>query len=458
MVAGFAPQKPQNPSNPVSEADSNAPTVDEGLSAGKQPADRSKDDVGVDLDAKLKAKKKKEERKPTLEIRSAQTAPSDTIAYFKPNHWTMFQLDLIANNSDETVELRTGFESLLDTPHSIHYRRLVHLLKEQNRYVRLPVFLPEGRKGKSVEVGLYRPGGVLELNPPGLNREPCTLLGPEQFLIVTLSITPDNYRFLNNMQCVVPGSEADDNEPIPQRRYFLLVSQFHPTRPSLAETVLGWSTTSYVIWDDLDPSLLSKRQQDALIDWIHLGGQLIVSGGSAATRLEQSFLAEYLPADVVGSAQMEDLIELSTRYSTAKSIQHLQAQIKPINILPGKPVYMARLSPRPESEPLQPKDKVGDVPLVVERRIGRGRIVMAAFSLYQPELVQGWKEAYDTFWRERLFKIDETLPVATFQPGSEGRTYVRLPARKLSQFRMIARDLGVVPHRIRSTVPETKAT
>jgi hypothetical protein len=182
-----------------------------------------------------------------------------------------------------------------------------------------------------------------------------------------------------------------------------------------------------------------------------------VSGGSAATRLEQSFLAEYLPADVVGSAQLEDLTELSARYSTARSIQHLQAQIKPINILPGKPVYMARLAPRPESDPVEAKDKIGDLPLVIERRVGRGRVVMAAFSLYQPELVQGWKDAYDTFWRERLFKIDETIPVTTFQPGSsEARTYVRLPARKLSQFRLLARDLGVTAHRIRPTVPEKK--
>jgi hypothetical protein len=257
------------------------------------------------------------------------------------------------------------------------------------------------------------------------------------------------------MQCVVPGSEADDNEPVNVRRYFSLVTQFHPSRPMVADTAIAWSTTSHIIWDDLDPNLLTKRQQDALVDWLHFGGQLIVSGGSAATRLEQSFLADYLPADVVGSDQMQDLSEFSTRYQTARSIQRPQAQVKPINILPGKPVYMARLSPRPDSEPIEQRDKVGDVPLLVERRIGRGRIVMAAFSLYQPELSQGWKDAYDTFWRERLLKVDETLPVATFNPGaSEARTYVRLPARKLSHFRLLARDLGAAARRARPTGPE----
>jgi hypothetical protein len=449
ISVGMVQQPTTGNTKPVA-SDSGQDERDEPAPA-RQSVDRAKDDTGVDIESKLKAKKKKEERKPNFEIRTVRTSPSDTITFYKPNHWTLFQLDLIANNNDETIEVRTGYESLLDTPHAVHFRRLVHLQKEQNRLARLPVYLPERRKAKSLEVALYHPGGVLEIQPPGIDRQPCTLLGPDQFLIVALSNEPDNYRFLKDFQCILPGSEADDSEAADVRRYFYLVTQFQPTRPIVADTALAWSTTSAVIWDDLDPTLLSKRQQDALIDWLHFGGQLVVSGGSAATRLEQSFLAEYLPADVVGSSQASDLSELAARYPSARSIQHLQPQVRPIRILPGKPVYMARLAPRPEAEPVGPKDKFGDLPLVVERRVGRGRIVMAAFSLYQPELVQGWKDAYDTFWRERLLKIDETEPVAAFQPGgSQPRTYVRLPARKLSQFRFFARDLGNSMHRTRA--------
>jgi len=412
-------------------------------SAGKTPSDKSKDDVGVDLDAKLKAKKKKEERKPNFEIRSVRTSPSDTITYFKPNHWTLFHLDMIANNSDETVEVRTAYELVPESPHAVLFRRRVHLLKEQNKLSRLPLFLPEGRKGKSIEMALYYPGGVLPISPPGIERQPCTLLDPDQFLIVALSADPDNYRFLNGFQCVIPGSEVDDEEPAERRRYFHVVSQFQPTRPLVADSMLEWSTTSYVIWDDLDPGVLSKRQQEALVDWVYWGGQLIISGGSAATRLEQSFLTELLPADVVGSAEVTDLSELSARFLTSRNIQRPQAQVKPIQILPSKPVYLNKLQPRPQANAIDPRDVVGGQPLVVERSVGRGRIVMAAFSLYQPDLVLGWKEAYDTYWRERLLKIDETLPNTSFQLGAQPtRTYIRLPARKLSQFRLLSRDLG----------------
>ena len=422
-------------------------------------ADKAKDDTGVDIDAKLKAKeKKKEERKPNFEIKVVRTSPSDTITYFKPNHWTLFHLELIANNSDETAEVRTSPESLLDTmdtPHAVQYRRLVHLLKEQVKISRLPVFLPEGRKGgKSLESALYHPDGVLPIQPPGIDRQPLTVLDSDQFLIVALSADPDNYRFLSTMQCVEPGSEALDEQPRDKRRYFALVTQLQPTKPLVADTALGWTTTAYVICDDLDPGLLSARQQEALVDWLHLGGQLIISGGSAATRLEQSFLAPYLPADVVGSAQLADLSKLSGLYPTARTAEKPTPQPKPIPIQPNKPVYFAKLAPRPEADKVEAPDLIGDVPLVVERQVGQGRVLMAAFSLYEPDLVKDWKEGYDTFWRQRIFKIDETIPNASFQIGQTGRTYVRLPARKLSRLRLLSRDFGAGTYKQRPVVQE----
>jgi hypothetical protein len=259
------------------------------------------------------------------------------------------------------------------------------------------------------------------------------------------------------MQCVEPGIEALDDEPRDKRRYFALVTQLQPTKPLVADTVLGWTTTAYVIWDDLDPGLLSTRQQEALIDWLHLGGQLIVSGGSAATRLEQSFLAPYLPADVVSSAQITDLSKLSSLYRTAATYEKQTPQPKPIPINPNKPVYFAKLAPRPEADKVEDADLIGDLPVVVERQVGHGRVVMAAFSLYQPDLVLNWKEAYDTFWCRRLFKIDETKPNLAFQVGGNvARTYIRLPARKLSRLRLLSRDFGAGTYRQRPVAQDKK--
>jgi hypothetical protein len=113
------------------------------------------------------------------------------------------------------------------------------------------------------------------------------------------------------------------------------------------------------------------------------------------------------------------------------------------------------LDPRPESDAVEDADRIGDLPLVVERQVGQGRVVMAAFSLYQPDLVLNWKEANDTFWRQRIFKIEETIPNGSFQIGQTGRTYARLPARKLSRLRLLSRDFGAGTYRLRPEVSET---
>src|SRR5262245_40246542 len=71
----------------VAQDSQNAPsraTETDSESAGDKPtqsksaSDRSKGDTGVDIEGKLKTKKK-EDRKPNFEIRSVRTCPSDTI-------------------------------------------------------------------------------------------------------------------------------------------------------------------------------------------------------------------------------------------------------------------------------------------------------------------------------------------------------------------------------------------
>ncbi|MBI3464558.1 MAG: hypothetical protein HY000_16120, partial [Planctomycetes bacterium] len=421
---------------------------------GKAASQKPKDELEAEIDAKLKAKKKKEERKDDFELHGIRTSPFDlAVPYFKLNNWTIFHLDLIANNRNESVEIRTGYELMKDSPHEVSYRRLIHLIKGDQRGYRLPMLLPETHSKKTVQLGIYYPDGVLPISPPGNDSQVCNRLEADQFLIMILSPEPERFRFLSGMQCVTPGSETGmyvDEEKMERRRYFYLVVPTQPDRPLLADTALAWTSTSYLIWDDLDPELLPARQQEALVDWLHWGGQLVVSGGAAATRLEQSFLAAYLPADVVGSENITDLSELweqsvdttekLDKYASARTVNNPQPQNRPINILPTKPVYAAKLKPRPGAKVIEWKGGEGGLPLVVERAVGRGRVVMAAVSLYQPELVN-WSGCYDTFWRKLIFRVPETRPNQRVNETG-GRTYERLPAREVSRVRYVSRDLG----------------
>ena len=51
-------------------------------------------------------------------------------------------------------------------------------------------------------------------------------------------------------------------------------------KPPLSSHPLTWTTISHVVWDGLPPDILSVAQQQALLDWLHWGGQLIFTGVS----------------------------------------------------------------------------------------------------------------------------------------------------------------------------------
>ena len=67
----------------------------------------------------------------------------------------------------------------------------------------------------------------------------------------------------------------------------------------------------------LNPDQLDAEQQQSLIDWLHFGGQLILSGPDCLDKLQSSFLAEYLPATFKGTRNLtqEDLSELNEHWA-----------------------------------------------------------------------------------------------------------------------------------------------
>src|SRR5206468_3419930 len=80
-------------------------------------------------------------------------------------------------------------------------------------------------------------------------------------------------------------STAGDRDPLAQdrNRYYRLVIPQEPEKPVLSPHPLTWTTISHVIWDGLDPEVLNVGQQQAMLDWLHWGGQIIVAGGAASS-------------------------------------------------------------------------------------------------------------------------------------------------------------------------------
>ena len=217
-------------------------------------------------------------------------------------------------------------------------------------------------------------------------------------------------------------------------KYYQVVSMSASRRPSLPSNSLYWTSIAYLLWDDFDPAQWDVDQQRALVDWLHWGGQIIVSGPDALEQLHNSFLRPYLPASVEKSRTFaaEDLAEL----------QYWAGEVglppRPVRPWPG-----AQLKKDPRAEYLP---YTGD--LLVERPVGRGRIVVSAFRLTGPELT-GWV-GYDSLFNAcllrrpaRKFVADQESGDVRFHWVDGGPTSQRLDAAKMTAVRYFARDTGV---------------
>jgi hypothetical protein len=263
-------------------------------------------------------------------------------------------------------------------------KRAVSLPRGEWKYLETSLFLPRrpGRGNSAIvnyQVDRGRGGIPLISLAAG-----TPVMGPHQYHFVLLSERPETYNFLNFTDCYQLRMRSD-NIFSSRMDFYLLV----PTLPNeplpLPRQSLNWTTIGYLLWDDLDPNQLSQDHQTALLDWLHFGGQLILSGPDCLEKLENSFLGNYLPARLEESLNLNgDLIaELKREWSVPVPRRFNPQKRKPLT-LAGDALRGVRFQPHPEGQFVS-----GTGELVIERQIGRGRIVATAFPINAPG-IRGW--------------------------------------------------------------------
>ncbi len=318
---------------------------------------------------KLATKKPKED----FELSRLATFPHsiDTVeSAIKPGHWTSASLDAVSNNFDFRGELATDPVDLSRSTYRFGTARTVLLPKGQRRGVELPFFIPRDSSARTVGVRLSsrRGGGEVGRGVFPFNRLPA-----HQFYLCVLARQPDAYSYLRGLPSITPPTH-DILDASTNAHYRVLTPPIDQAVP-LASYPLCWTSVACLWWDDLDPTLFSQAQQQALVDWLHWGGQLIVSGPATLDLLRGCFLEPWLPAESHGSRtwSQDELQPLDTVWSGRE-----------LPLRPTEPWSGVMLSPRPAARVI-----VGspEAPLVVEGSVGRGRIVVSAFHLAQRELV-----------------------------------------------------------------------
>jgi hypothetical protein len=429
------------------------------------PAEEERLQILNDPEA-LKKKAEKDKNRPPFEFFRSRVAPLDVIPYVKANHWSTVVFELRANDDDYDGFLQTDPVKMMVGAQQVAYRRGAQLLKEKRASLGLQIMVPSfsAQVPKELLVEMIRPGA---LRPDANWPATMTTLPTHQMLVLVLSkeATP-KFAAWNRMSAIIPSAVDRDGGDIEKLRYYRLVLPMDHDKPALSSHPLTWSTISHTIWDGYIPDDLSLSQQQALLDWIHWGGQLIISGGAGQSfsLLHESFLGPYLPADATAETvplTQDDLRPLSQSYPPPNSPANPNDQSQPvpatreealrrfayryqapvpIRPAPTRPLYVAVLKPRPGASTI-PLGEASPHHLAIEQRVGRGRITMLTINPNEESLL-AWP-GLDTLVRRVVLRRPEEPIVA---PGDYGRTIPeplqngRLLASDLSWYRIMSRD------------------
>jgi hypothetical protein len=161
----------------------------------------------------------------------------------------------------------------------------------------------------------------------------------------------------------------------------------------------GYDAVAAIVMHGMSLERLSASQFEALKKWIAHGGILAVSGAADYALLRTARLAELLPGTPVGMTRI-DASTLPEAFSASPDA--------------SRPVHVHRLRAFQGHVRLQ----VGDVPLIVERALGRGRVLYLTFDVSAHPFDR--REGMRALWLENLrLPAISAARVSAADPGTE---------------------------------------
>lgn len=343
-----------------------------------------------------------EKANPALAAMNNLNRPSVTKNRTKLGHWVTSNFQAVANNFNAEGQLTTYSQTGTNTPvripstdYYISSSRPVSLPKGEWKNFETTVFLPTRNiRTRSASINYQ-----ISRNTSGLPQiqsfDGALLMKPHQFHFMVLSTRPDTYSFLEFADSIrLRGSKLTGGKIDP---FYLIVPSIPGDPVPLPRHALNWTTIAYLVWDDYDPDQLEPEHKQAILDWIHFGGQLIVSGPDSLDKLENSFLAEYLPAHFENSRNLTDadIKELNENWTV--KLKRNPAEQRTLQISKSVPLLGIDFKPHEDAKVV---DGTGGI--AIERKLGRGRIVITAFSLNAPA-IRKWR-SFKSFFNGALLR------------------------------------------------------
>lgn len=392
---------------------------------------------------------------PKIEFERVRTVPNDGAVsrlFFKPGHWASIAADAISHQDDfqgrYAVELANHENQQLAihaSPYWFEASRRVVLPKGQTRTLEAvaPVdyhVYSDTFNQRYFGSGLPQPDtlvlrcGLLPDRTFGNSASLAvrmTSLAPHQYYMVVLAEKAGAYAWLREQPIVratyVPVVSEIELEAWEEN--FRLIAPRKKSSTILPANPLAWTSTAFLIWDGWFADELPPDQQQALVDWLYWGGQLIISGPNSHDSLRRTFLEPYLPARGSKSRRLAAAaVERIAEYSDP--VANGDAPLNTGGTWLGIDLELTDGATCPDKLWFENR------PLLAERRVGRGRVAMTAFSLDQREL-RRWA-GFDDFFRRCLLRVAKrTVPVRNPFQNPPPAPH---PAYPLSHVRYFSRD------------------
>jgi len=392
-------------------------------------------------EAKKRAEQAKPKPKPDFERVQLRTRPHEPgsaakdqspLEPVKPGHFTSVTMAAKANNFNFLGEMElvpadpTGDTlPLRAAPFELATTRQVALSKGAWKLFETSFYVPVNSRALQVAWRLKasRGGSVAVQSTRGLLQMPSY-----QYHWVVLARWPDRYKYLESLPAVSPPGSFDTGA----KPYYHVVLLGSSSKPPLPSHFQYWTSTACVLWDDADPLQLSPEQQQALLDWLHWGGHLILSGPDTLDTLRDSFLGDYLPALAAGAREIgqDDVAQLNSVFASASGRALVLA----------RPLNGVQLELKPEARFVP--DTGG---LIAERRVGRGWVVVTAFVPAGRDLTSwpGWDAVVNACLLRRPPRRYGPAPMGGICLNWAPADLNRLDAGLVSKFRVFTRDCGV---------------
>lgn len=390
---------------------------------GQTPAQKAAQEQAEREQAIEEAKRRAEEEKkknpfdigrltPLLSENLLEADGGISLRLTKPGHWTTTIQPMKANLADfegrVTLAPVTPGGQVLPLPHTPYKMtssRPAVLAKGRAKRIESELLVPSDVEKLNVSYELFNPTQGMAA-PPAI--EPWTLMPSHQYFMIVLAREPNRYAYLKVVDSIRAPFEDELGSSLPHYRVVLADGNKPLPLPS---NVLTWTSVAYVVWDEVNIDRMDPAQREALVDWIHWGGRLIINGPDSLDTLRGSFLKEYLPVDVgdrksFDAAALADFSDSWSARSGGKSLKGIAAT---------KPWSGVTLTPRPGAVALPHADG-----LFYERSVGAGSVVVSAIQLGERELVN-WP-GFDGFLNGALLR----RPPREFRVENQNNAFVGL--------------------------------